>query len=115
MDNSIGEFGICIDNENDSNEGKFIYLIAGKYTGGEVPEGMMTYEFEQGEWAVFDCIGAIPEALQTLNTRIFKEWLPGNTEFEICGNANVEWYDCINGESTNSDYHSAIWIPIKRK
>lgn len=115
MDNCIGEYGICIDDESASGEGKFTYLIAGKYTGGEVPEGMMLYEFPQGEWAVFDCVGAIPEALQSLNTRIFKEWLPGNPDYEICGNANVEWYDCVNGEKTDPDYHSAIWIPVKRK
>lgn len=76
MDNCIGEFGICIDDEKASSKGKFTYLIAGKYTGGEVPEGMMLYEFEQGEWAVFDC---------------------------------------VNGETTDADYHSAIWIPVKRR
>ena len=37
VDNCIGEYGICID---DIGDGKFRYLIAGKYTGGEVPEGM---------------------------------------------------------------------------
>lgn len=67
---------ICIDDGKASSKGKFTYLIAGKYTGGEVPEGMMLYEFPQGEWAVFDC---------------------------------------VNGEKTDSDYHSAIWIPVKRK
>ena len=111
-DNCIGEYGVCID---DLGEGKFRYLIAGRYTGGEVPEGMTLYEFPMGEWAVFDCYGPLPEALQSVNTRIFKEWLPGNTEFELSGNANVEWYDCINGEKTDADYHSAIWIPVKRK
>lgn len=65
--------------------------------------------------AVFDCIGPIPESLQSLNTRIFKEWLPGNPDYELCGNANVEWYDCVNGEKTDKDYHSAIWIPVKKK
>ena len=38
-----------------------------------------------------DCIGPIPESLQSLNTRIFKEWLPGNPDYELYGNANVEW------------------------
>lgn len=114
-DNCIGEYGVCIDDESIAGEGKFLYLIAGKYAGGEVPEGMQLYEFPQGEWAVFDCVGAIPEALQSLNTRIFKEWLPGNPDYEIRGNANVEWYDCMNGEKTDPDYHSAIWIPVKRK
>ncbi|MGN1137144.1 MAG: effector binding domain-containing protein [Oscillospiraceae bacterium] len=112
MDNCIGEYGVCID---DIGNGKLRYLIAGKYSGGEVPEGMEVYEFPMGEWAMFDCIGAMPEALQSLNTRIFKEWLPGNPDYEISGNASVEWYDCINGEKTDPDYHSAIWIPVKKK
>ena len=112
MDNCIGEYGICIDDLGDSS---FRYLVAGRYTGGEVPEGMVLYEFPRGDWAVFDCIGPIPEALQSLNTRIFREWLPGNPDYEISGNANVEWYDCINGEKTDPDYHSAIWIPVKKK
>ena len=112
VDNCIGEYGVCID---DIGEGKFRYLIAGKYTGGEVPEGMVLYEFPRGEWAVFNCRGPLPEAMQSVNTRIFSEWLPGNPEYELSGNANVEWYDCINGEKTDPDYHSAIWVPVKRK
>ena len=67
-------FPVCAD---DIGGGKFRYLITGRYTGGEVPEGMTVYE--------------------------------------LCGNANVEWYDCMNGEKTDKDYHSAIWIPVKRK
>ena len=112
VENCIGEYGVCID---DIGEGKFRYLVAGKYAGGEVPEGMVVYEFPRGDWAVFDCIGPIPEALQSLNTQIFKEWLPGNPDYELCGNASAEWYDCVNGEKTDKDYHSAIWIPVKKK
>lgn len=111
VENCIGEYGICID---DIGNDRFRYLIAGKYCGGEVPDGMALYEFPMSEWAVFDCIGALPEALQSLNTKIFREWLPGNPEYELAGDANVEWYDCVNGEMTDQNYHSAIWIPIKR-
>ena len=112
VDNCIGEYGVCID---DIGGGKFRYLIAGKYTGGAVPEGMVVYEFPRNEWAVFDCIGPNPQTLQSVNTRIFSEWLPGNPDYELSGNATVEWYDCINGEMTDPDYHSAIWVPIKKK
>ncbi len=112
VDNCIGEYGVCID---DVGGGKFRYLIAGRYTGGPVPEGMALYEFPRSLWAVFDCIGPIPEALQRVNTRVFKEWLPANPDYELCGSATVEWYDCINGEMTDPDYHSAIWVPVKRK
>jgi AraC family transcriptional regulator len=112
VDNCIGEYGVCID---DLGEGKFRYLIAGKYTGGAVPEGMVVCEFPRNEWAVFDCIGPNPQTLQSVNTRIFSEWLPGNADYELSGNATVEWYDCVNGEMTDPDYHSAIWVPVKKK
>jgi AraC family transcriptional regulator len=112
VENCIGEYGVCID---DIGGGKFRYLIAGRYAGGDVPEGMALYEFPAGEWAVFDCIGPMPDALQSVNTRIFREWLPGNPDYELCGNANVEWYDCVNGEKTDPDYRSAIWVPVKKK
>lgn len=110
-ENNIGEFGICID---DLGGGKFRYLIAGRYNGGEIPDGMVLHEFPKNDWAVFDCTGPLPAALQNVNTRIFKEWLPANPDYEFSGNANVEWYDS-NGKSSDSDYHSAIWIPVKRK
>lgn len=110
-DNNIGEFGICID---DMMGNKFRYLIAGKYEGGEVPEGMEIYEFQNGDWAVFDIYGPCPGALQAVNTKIFTEWLPGNPDYEISGNATAEWYDC-KAMPTDKDYHSAIWIPVKKK
>lgn len=109
VDNCIGEFGVCID----SCGTKFKYLIAGRYTGGKVPEGMMLYEFPAGKWAIFDCVGPIPEKLQDLNTKIFKEWLPLNKDFELRDEASIEWYDCVNGEKTDPDYHTQIWLPIK--
>ena len=112
VDNCIGEYGVCID---DIGGGQFRYLIAGKYTGGDVPDGMVVYEFPRGEWAVFNCIGPNPETLQRVNTQIFREWLPGNPDYELCGNATVEWYDCVNGEMTDPDYHSAIWVPVRKR
>lgn len=112
VDNCIGEYGVCID---DLGGNKFRYLIAGKYTGGDVPEGMVLYEFPRNDWAVFNCIGPNPQALQSVNTAIFRDWLPGNPDYELCGNATVEWYDCVNGEQSDPDYHSAIWIPVKKK
>ncbi|MBR4374950.1 MAG: AraC family transcriptional regulator [Treponema sp.] len=108
--NNIGEYGICID---DIGGGKFRYLIAGEYSGGEVPDGLTVYEFPKCDWAVFDCFGPLPKTLQETNTRIFKEWLPGNPEFDFFGNANIEWYG--KGDTAGADYHSAIWIPVGKK
>ena len=112
MDNCIGEYGVCID---DLQKGKILYLVAGKYTGGEIPEGLTLHEFPAGEWAIFECLGPIPKAIQDMSDKVFKEWLPNNPDYELCGNASIEWYDCVNGEKTDEDYRSAIWLPIKRK
>ena len=111
LDNRIGEYAVCID---DVGGGSFRYLIAGGYAGGEVPAGMELYGFPAGDWAVFDCVGPLPDALQSVNMRIFKEWLPGNAEYELAGNATMEWYDCACDKNA-PDCRSAIWLPVKRK
>ena len=110
VDNCIGEYAICMDDGNKS----FKYMIAGRYTGGEVPKGMKLIELERGDWAVFDCYGPNPKTLQETNTRIFNEWIPNNSEYEVRANYNIEWYDCT-ADMNDENYHSAIWIPIKRK
>ena len=111
IDNCIGEYAACVD---DVGGGRFRYLVAGRYAGGEVPQGMSILELPESDWAIFDCTGPLPEAMQSVNTRIFKEWLPGNPEYELSGNMNIEWYD-TTGDQKDPDYHTAIWIPVKKK
>ena len=50
------------------------------------------YEIPDFDWAIFDCYGPCPKALQDVNTKIWKEWLPGNPDFEFPGRVNIEWY-----------------------
>jgi AraC family transcriptional regulator len=107
----IGEFGICI--EDNSKEKEFLYMIAGKYNGGKVPEGMKVFEMPALEWAKFKCTGPLPGALQAVNTQIFKEWLPGNPDYEIASGMNIEWYS--KGDCSAIDYESQIWIPVRKK
>lgn len=110
VDNCIGEYALCMDGDAKT----FKYMIAGRYTGGEVPKGMKLVELERGDWAVFDCYGPNPETLQSINTKVFKEWLPNNSEYELRDNYNIEWYDCTT-DMSDEKYHSAIWLPIKKK
>jgi AraC family transcriptional regulator len=107
----IGEYGVCIDDIG--KDGKFRYLIAGTYKGGEVPKNMTVYEFPDMEWAKFRCTGSMPGSLQSVNTKVFKEWLPGNPKYEIAMGANIEWYS--KGDTSALDYESSIWVPVKRK
>ena len=107
----VGEYGICIDDSPEKNA--FRYMIAGIYNGGDVPKGMTIYEVPALEWVKFRCVGSMPGALQAMNTKIYKEWLPGNTEYEIAESIDMEWYS--DGDNESADYESAIWIPVKKR
>lgn len=106
----VGEFGICVEEEPGADT--FRYLIAGRYGGGPVPEGMTVYAVPAMEWAQFRCQGPMPGALQAVNTKIFREWLPGNREYAIAAGVNIEWYS--RGDMTAMNYESQIWIPVRR-
>ncbi|MDE5614881.1 MAG: AraC family transcriptional regulator [Treponemataceae bacterium] len=110
MEHGIGEFGICIDG---ADNGKFRYLIAGAYKGGHVPDGMTTFDVPTGDWAKFRAVGPLPGSLQAVNTRVFKEWLPGNPDWEAAGQCNIEWYS--TGDPNSPGYQSEIWLPVKRR
>lgn len=91
----------------------FKYLVGGLYKGEKVPEGMEIYTFKKSKWAKFKCNGPLPIALQMLNAYIFDIWFKNMDCYELSQNANIEWYS--NGDITNKDYESGIWLPIKRK
>ena len=105
-----GMFGVCID-EGQSSE--FSYVIGDIYDGDKISEEFEIVEIPRLEWAVFRCVGPMPTALQSVNTRIWKEWLPTNGVYEIAAGYNVEMY--TKGDISSPDYLSEIWIPVKRK
>lgn len=112
-----GMFGICI--EEKMGQDSFEYLIADLYNPAmEVPEGFVTETIPSCTWAVFSCDGPIPAALHDVNTKIFSEWLPALKEYEVAGGYSVEMYDEVdkypNG-TEDENYHSEIWIPIRKK
>ncbi len=107
----IGEYGLCV--EDMPGTGRFHYMIAGWYDGGEVPEGMEVAEIPAATWAKFCCVGPIPGSIQSVNTRIFREWLPGNPEYAFALGMNIEWYS--TGDTGSPDYESGIWIPVRKK
>ncbi|MCK9169470.1 MAG: AraC family transcriptional regulator [Treponema sp.] len=107
----IGEFGVCIDDKPETK--KFTYMIAGRYDGGTIPAGMRVLEIPAAQWAKFRCVGPLPGALQAVNTEIFKNWLPGNPDYEMSTPLNIEWYSKDDG--SKPDYESEIWLPVKQK
>lgn len=108
-DNKIvcGMFGVCYDGDKNG----FEYLIADNYIPqNEVPEGYTTRTIPEGMWAVFPCRGEFTTAIQDVNTKIWKEWLPNCKEYKLAGNYNIEMYTpiCENPE----DNYCEIWIPV---
>ena len=108
-ENCIGECGICMEHIPKEHFG---YMIAGTYRGGPVPEEMVLRTIPAGTWAKFVCIGKLPEALQSVNTKIWQHWLP-NSPYCIADDPLIEWYE--DADPQKPDYHSEIWIPVKEK
>ena len=112
-----GMFGINIDPQWGSE--KFEYLIADVYNPAvDIPEGLTVKTIPAFTWAVFPCRGALPNALQDVNTKIFSEWLPALQDYEFAAGYCVEMYDIPdkypNGTS-DENYYTEIWIPVKKK
>lgn len=60
-------------------------------------------------WAVFDCIGPVPKAIQNGWRFLQQEWLI-QYPFQHADCPEIEWYS--SGNSYAEDYLSQIWIPI---
>ena len=107
LENGIGMYAVCADTEDG-----FTYWIAGLYRGGEVPEGLELYTFPAGDWAVFTAKGPIPGSLQTLNTRVWQEWMPTEGKARQANETvTVEAYSA--GDPQSPDYECGIWVPLK--
>ena len=99
-------YGICFDLEED---GYFKYAAGVPYAGGE-KDNFEVMTIPAAKWAIFECIGPMPDAIQKVWKRIFSEWLPA-TEFEMASLPQIEMY--YPGDSTKDDYRSEVWIPVK--
>lgn len=105
----MGKYGIC----NDCAGKDFDYLIADDYIPSkDVPDGYITKTIPAGTWAVFPCHGALPEALQNVNTKIWSEWLPSCKAYKLSGNYNIEMYTPMKEKP--EDNYSEIWIPVEK-
>ena len=109
-DNNVGEFALCLSSQE---ENTFDYVICGKYQGGEVPQGFEVITVSEHQWAIFKATGIMPTAFQTVNSFVYKEWLPGNDKYEIAEDIDVEHYQKENLNS--NECNAELWIPIKIK
>lgn len=89
----------------------FDYYIA-VATDKPAPEGTVEYQVLACTWAIFECIGPMPYAIQELQKRIVTEWLP-TSGYEYADAPDIEIY--TDGDQQSSTYKSEIWLPVVKK
>lgn len=90
---------------------EFDYYIA-VATDREVPEGLHEYTIPECTWAIFECIGPMPAAIQNLQKRIISEWLP-SSGYEYANAPDIEVY--FDGDTASEDYRCEVWLPVVKK
>ncbi|MEA5049758.1 MAG: AraC family transcriptional regulator [Eubacteriales bacterium] len=103
-----GVFGVSVGDWQ--HTGKFEYYIA-VASQQPVPEGMFEYVVPACTWAIFECRGAMPAAIQSLQQRILTEWLPGSG-YQYASAPDIELYS--EGDQTSDDYVCWVWVPVKK-
>ena len=61
---------------------------------------------------MFECKGAMPNAMQDMWHKIVSEFFP-TSGYEPTCEMDIEAY--TEGNMSNPDYHSEIWVPVVKK
>lgn len=75
----------------------------------EVPDGYTEMILPDVTWAIFDCQGKMPEAIQNGWKYLHEEWIV-KYPFQHAPCPEIEWYS--NANQFSDTYQSQIWIPI---
>lgn len=100
--------GICM---NDFDNEIFTYMVAANDVG-KAPKDMTQVKIPALTWAVFESVGAMPDAIQKVSKRIFGEWFPA-TSFEHADAPELEVYP--PGDTSAKDYRCEVWMPVIKK
>ncbi|MFQ9923663.1 MAG: effector binding domain-containing protein [Beduini sp.] len=74
-----------------------------------LPDGFEEIIIPEETWAIFDCLGPTPQAIQNGWRYLLEEWVI-KYPFDHADCPELEWYS--NGNSYDEQYLSQIWIPI---
>ena len=106
-----GYLGVCAQQKAGSDEFRYgIGCKASDVVG--IPDGFEIIHIPEYEWAVFTCVGPMPDAIQAMWERVYKEWLP-TADYELIPDYDIENY--LPGDASSKDYVSEICIPVRRK
>lgn len=109
-------FGNCIVGAcfgKDAADASFPYAIGAMYNGAPVTEADLTVEeIPAHTYAVFPCVGKMPESFQKLYHQIYSEFFP-TSDYQPCGGTDFEAYP--SADVTAPDYTCEIWIAVEKK
>ena len=102
-------FGVCYGNLPE-NAKTFDYSIAAKCDNNTVvPEGFRKNTIPARTWAVFECKGAMPNAMQDMWHKIISEFFP-TSGYQPTYEMDIEAY--TDGNMGSPDYRREIWVPV---
>lgn len=105
-------FGVCYNNAPTDNQ-SFDYSIAAVCSDDTAaPDGYRISEIPARIWAVFECIGPMPHAIQQLWHRICTEFFP-TSKYKPTYEMDIEAYP--SGNMTADDYRTEVWVPVTDK
>ena len=105
-------FGVCYGNNSDCAK-TFDYSIGAVYNPKTaVPKGFRRNIIPARTWAIFECKGAMPKAMQDMWHKITSEFFP-TSGYQPTYEMDIEAY--TEGDMGESDYRSEIWIPVVKK
>lgn len=105
-------FGVCYGNSSDRAK-TFDYSIGAVYNKkAAVPEGFRRNTIPARTWAIFECKGPMPKAMQDMWHKITSEFFP-TSGYEPTYEMDIEAY--TEGNMDELDYCSEIWIPVVKK
>jgi AraC family transcriptional regulator len=102
--------GIC--EEDASSPRSFPYSIGAEYNGAPLSEGFTIKEIPERTWAIFECTGPMPDAMQELWHRIYASYFP-TSDYQPFGGIDFEVYP--EGDLDGPNYKSEIWVAVKKK
>lgn len=101
--------GLCLSENPQANE--FVYAIGMMYDGGPVAEELSVEKIPAYTWAVFECVGPIPEAFQKMQHTVYSEFFP-SSEYQPCSGLDIQVYP--TGDMQSDKYVCQLWIPIEK-
>lgn len=104
--NPKGLFGVFNYYDENSKELEYSIMVISK---ADLPDKYTEMILPETTWAIFDCVGVVPQSIQNGWKYLNEEWLI-KYPFKHAQCPELEWYS--DGNSYDSNYLSQIWIPI---